>query len=114
MLRRSRVVVLGLVAWAVGCGTAPRIDTSSDERAAASLKEVRQSLPADMRPAFDHAVKTVVFSRLGEKPVPEMAAGPEDFAARALEPLDGMTANEVLTEARRVVAERQEKGEASK
>jgi len=52
----------------------------------------------------------VAFSRFGKDAVPEMAAGPTGFEARALEPLNGMTAHEVLTEARRIVAEREAAG----
>ena len=105
-MRRWWVVVAGLAASAVACGTAPRIDTSSDERVAASLQEVRRSLPPEKQLAFDEAVATVAFSRFGKDAVPEMAAGPAGFEARALEPLNGMTAEEVLTEARRIVADR--------
>jgi hypothetical protein len=58
-----------------------------------------------MRPAFDEAISTVVFDRLGEDVMDDLAGGPESFGARVLEPLNGMTAEEVLTEARRIAAD---------
>jgi hypothetical protein len=111
MVRQSVATIVGLAAWAVACGTAPRIDTSSDERVAASLDEVRRSLPPAKRPAFDEALATVASSRFSKDAVSEMAAGPRGFGARVLEPLNGMTADEVLTEARRIVAEREAREE---
>jgi hypothetical protein len=110
MMRGWSLLVAGLTASAVACGTTPRIDASSDERAAASLKEVRRSLPPEKRPAFDEAVTTVVSSRFGEDELRDVAAGPAGFDARALEPLNGMTAHEVLTEAGRIAAEKKEGG----
>jgi len=108
MVRRPVWAILWLATCAVGCDTPPRLDTSSEERATASLEEVRASLPERMRPAFDEAVTTVVVDRLGEDWASEMAGETQSFGARALEPLNGMTAEEVLTEARRVVADREE------
>jgi hypothetical protein len=110
MMRVWPILVAGVAASMVACGTTPRIDTTSDERAAASLEEVRHSLPPAKRPAFDEAVMTVVSSRFGEDEIRDVAAGPPGFEARALEPLNGMTAHEVLTEAGRIAAEKKEAG----
>jgi hypothetical protein len=54
---------------------------------------------------IDEAMTTAVLSRYAEDELRETAAGPERFDAQALEPLNGMTAEEVLTEARRIEAE---------
>jgi hypothetical protein len=110
MTKPSLGMVVVLAACAPGCGTPPRIDTSSEEAAVASLKEVRESLPERMRPTFDEAVNTVVLSRYAEDELRETTGGPGRFGARALEPLNGMTAEEVLTEAQRIVAETGETG----
>jgi hypothetical protein len=107
MVRESPVALLCLAALALGCGGPPRIDTSSEQSAAASLKQLRESLPERMRPAFDEAVRTVVLSRFGEDAVGVTEAGPEAFGAAVLEPLNGMTADEVLTEAQRIIADRE-------
>jgi hypothetical protein len=112
MTKRSLGMILGLAAWAVGCGGSPRIDTSSEEAAAVSLKQVRESLPEQMRPAFDEAVTTVVLTRYAEDMRGETAAGPGRFGARALQPLNGMTAQEVLTQAQRIVAETEKEARA--
>jgi hypothetical protein len=110
MVRPLVWAILWLATCALGCGAPPRLDTSSEARATASLEEVRASLPERMRPAFDEAVTTVVVDRLGEDWADEMAGGARTFGARALEPLNGMTAEEVLTEARRIVADREATG----
>jgi hypothetical protein len=101
-------MILGLAAWHMGCAAPPRIDTSSEEATSVSLSEVRESLPERVRPAFDDAVKTVVLSGYAEEAERETAAGVESFGARALAPLNGMTAEEVLTEAQRIEAEAEE------
>jgi len=105
MARPSLVAMLSFSAWAFGCGGPPRIDTSSEETASASLKQVRQSLPERVRPAFDQAVTTIVLDRFGEDAPGLTAGGPATFEAAMLKPLNGMTADEVMTEARRIVAE---------
>jgi hypothetical protein len=105
MARRARLAVLGVLALVVGCG-APRIDASSEQRAVASLERLRDSLPEEKRLEFDRAVLAIVRSEMDEKGLPRLeAAGPGAFDARALEPLDGMTAEEVITEARRIAAD---------
>jgi hypothetical protein len=106
--RRPPGVFLWLLAAAVACGTPPRIDTSSEARAAESLKRVRESLPPEKREAFDRAVMAVALSRLGEEAPAERRAGPDTLGAELLRPLNGMTAAEVLTEARRITADRNE------
>jgi len=108
MTKPSLGMILVFTVWALGCSGPPRIDTSSEESATASLKRVRESLPEKMRSAFDEAVTTVVLSGYAEDELRETAAGPERFGARALEPLNGMTAEEVLTEAQRIGAETKE------
>jgi hypothetical protein len=108
MTRRTPTLLLWLAAGAVACGTPPRIDTSSEATAAASLKRVRESLPQKKRPAFDQAVMTVALSRLGEEAPAERTAGPDTLGAELLRPLNGMTAAEVLTEARRITADSKE------
>jgi Family of unknown function (DUF6694) len=107
MTRGAGSLLLCLVPWAAGCSTPPRIDTSSEARAGTSLKQVRESLPQEKRRAFDQAVMTVALSRLGEE-APGEVAGPEALGAELLKPLNGMTAAEVLTEARRIAADRRE------
>lgn len=105
MVRRESFAVLCLLAVTIGCG-APQIDASSEEKAVASLKRLHDSLPEQKRAEFDRAVMTVVLSELDEKDLPKLeAAGPRAFDARALKPLNGMTAEEVITEARRIDAD---------
>jgi len=105
MLGRKGSLLLSVVVLIAGCGGPPRLDTSSEESAVASLKRVRESLPEDVRPAFDEAVTTVALDRVGASGAAEMAGGPPALGARLLRPLNGMTAAEVLTEARRIRAD---------
>jgi hypothetical protein len=113
MTKPSLGMILGLATWVLGCHEPPRIDTSSEEAAVTSVKEVRESLPQRMRPAFDKAVRTVVLTHYGEDALRETEGGPERFGAHALEPLNGMTAAEVLTEAQRIEAETEEEQDAN-
>lgn len=102
MAQRARAVALGVAALAVACSSPPRIDTSSSAAAVASLRRVREALPPEKRAEFDAAVKAVALARLGEEAESEEAEPkPGD---RMLAPLNGMTAAEVLTEARRLRA----------
>jgi hypothetical protein len=93
---------------------APRIDTSSDEKLAASTKRVRESLPADERAEFDQAIMVVAMSKLPvEGGLLGMAAlanaSPETMKATFLAPLNGKTAKEVLAEAKRITDARKAK-----
>jgi hypothetical protein len=105
MAGRAGSLLLCLAALGIGCGGPPRVDTSSEKSTVASLRRVRESLPEEMRPAFDQAVTTVALYRLGDNPPRHMGGRPEALGARLLRPLNGMTAHEVLTEARRIAAE---------
>jgi hypothetical protein len=101
MAQRARAVALGVAALAVACSSPPRIDTSSSAAAVASLRRVRESLPPE---------KAVALARLGDEPESgEAVSGPGD---RMLAPLNGMTAAEVLTEARRLRAAEKEARQA--
>jgi Family of unknown function (DUF6694) len=106
MAGRARGVIFCLAACMLACAAPPRIDTASDETTVASLKRVRDSLPEQKRASFDDAVMTVAWSRLGEDAPPPTPGKPPE--ARLLASLNGMTAEEVLTEARRIAALRQE------
>jgi hypothetical protein len=110
MAQRARAVALGVAALGVACSSPPRIDTSSSAAAVASLRRVRESLPPEKRGEFDAAVKAVALARLGDEPESgEAVSGPGD---RMLAPLNGMTAAEVLTEARRLRAAEKEARQA--
>lgn len=97
-----------------GCA-APRIDTSSDETAAVSMKQVRQSLPEDRRELFDEAIMTITFSKATDDLFGLAAiasASPETMKAQMLAPLDGKTGEEVIAEGNRIIEERKAKERA--
>jgi hypothetical protein len=101
----TRLTLPCLLIALFGCGP-PQLDTSSDAKAVASLERLRRSLPQDKRAEFDQAVMTIVLSRLsGKRELEIEQAGPAGLDARALEPLDGMTAHEVIIEAGRIAAD---------
>jgi hypothetical protein len=103
--RTTRLTLPCLLIASFGCGP-PQLDTSSDAKAVASLERLRQSLPEDKRAEFDQAMMTIVLSRLsGKRQLEIEQAGPAGLDALALRPLDGMTAQEVMTEARRIAAD---------
>jgi len=94
---------------------APRLDTSSPERIQQSMKQLRESLPKDKQAQFDEAVLTVVMSKALEGGLAGLAAlgdagqKPEELTAQFLAPVSGKTAEEIIAEADRIVAERKQK-----
>jgi hypothetical protein len=106
----TAVAIVALAACA-----APRLDTSSPESIQQSVKRLRESLPKDKQTKFDEAVMTVVTTKALEGGLVGLAAlgaagkKPEELAAQFLAPLNGKTADEIIAEADRIVAERKQK-----
>jgi hypothetical protein len=84
-------------------GGAPRIDTTSDETAATSLRRVKRSLPESERERFTNAVVTILMDRHRREGTPGAGAG-DQVTTAVLKPLDGKTAKEIFAEAERISA----------
>ncbi len=92
---------------AVGCGE-PTIDTTSDNTTQESMQRVRASLPESKREEFDSAIQVLAFSNIDFANIMEEGAdGAEEFVEQVRGDLDGKTGEEVLAEARAVIAERE-------
>jgi hypothetical protein len=95
------LLTIGLVVGACGVGE-PRIDTTSDETASASLKQVKESLPAAERERFSNAVITILMDRDRREGTPVPGSAPDQVTTAVLKPLDGKTAKDVFAEAERI------------
>jgi hypothetical protein len=87
----KRAAVLLLLAALAACGKAPTvIDGSSPSAFAKSTEKARRDLPIDERLVFDAALRSVGGRRYGDK----------DPDAAAREAYNGMTAADVVADAR--------------
>jgi hypothetical protein len=110
MIRGHSLICLVVAAIVlVGC-TDPTIDSSSDEAAKQSAQQIRESLPAEDRERFDKALFTVTMNAaVGDKSLMEIAASdPDQLRAKALERLDGKSAEDIFRMADEIRAERRE------
>ena len=108
---RGRALILAGALAASGC--APRIDSSSPEKMAATMQTVRDSLPEDQRQKFDEAVMAVALKDVtGASLVPLAAQSPAQLPAEVSAKLNGKTALEVITESEAIAAERAAKEQA--
>jgi hypothetical protein len=95
-----------LIAWAVlvaGCGE-NKIDSSSDEKFAISLEAVKNSLTDNKKKEFEEAVGVMAFSQIGN--IFEVAANPDRMQRKIKDKLNGKTAEEIIAEGNRIIAER--------
>lgn len=100
--RRSFVVLVGLVVVMAGCGP-PTLDSSSFKKLQSSVTKLREPMEADTRARFDEALSYLV----GESAVVGDETGenaPEhpELVLDLYAPLKGMTAEAIITEARRL------------
>ena len=109
----KHVFLLSLCVLLVACGgalpmAAPKVDTSTQETAKASMQKVRESLPADQQAEFDKAVETLMVSQmnLGEALAGVLAGKTPDQAAfdpaKLASVLNGKTGVEIIAEAKAV------------
>lgn len=100
------VIVLTILA---GCSD-PKIDASSDEAMKASVGKVRESLPQEKRKEFDEAVQVLALSNLNMKDLlADGASSAGTVKGKVRKSLDGKTGQQVIAEAERVRAEREER-----
>jgi len=94
------------VLFLMGCSD-PTIDASSDESMKESIDKVRDSLPESERKEFDDSIQILAFSQIDMKDLfAAGATGAGNLEGKVRDSLDGMTAEQVISEADRVRAER--------
>lgn len=108
MKRCLKYGVIGVLAsFMVGCSD-PKIDASTDETMKASSQKVRESLPESKRAEFDEALKLLAFSQIDMKDLfAEGMVGAGNLENKMRSTVNGKTADEVISEANKVKAERQ-------
>ena len=108
-----RITKFNLIMYAIlvtlfltGCKD-KKIDSSSDENLGKSIEAVKKTLSDEKRQEFEEAIQVVTMSEIGN--IFEVAANPEGMQRRMKDKLDGKTADEIIAESNRIIAERQEK-----
>ena len=95
-MRNESVLMPFIVLLVVGCSE-PKIDASSDQAMAASIEEVRQSLPRDQKTHFDGALQVLAFSQQNlEEFLKEGVLSILSTRERMKEVLNGKTGREFL------------------
>jgi hypothetical protein len=103
----KKLLVMAMVAVLVaGCGE-KKVDSSSDESLESSLEAVKSSLSDEKKKEFEDAIQALVFSEIGN--IFEAAANPDGMQRKIKDKLDGKTADEIIVEGNRVIAERNKK-----
>ncbi len=88
----------------------PVIDASTDEAMKTSIEKIRNSLPEEEAEKFDDALQVLAFSGISMKDIfAEGAINTGGVQSKMRASLDGKTADEVVAEANRVTAEREER-----
>lgn len=102
MLRLT--TMFGALLLITACGEV-KIDGSDQEAIESSMVEVRATLPASKQETFDKSVEAILFDGVGN--IFEAAANPEGIQSKFRERVDGMTAQDILTEGEKILAERE-------
>lgn len=112
MFRRFLQVFVVLVVFVsvLGCSTDPVVDASSEEAFEASTKKMYESLDGERKDRFQKSLALLLLSAVDLKEVMAGAAtGNEDYKTKAMQSLEGMTADQVIAQADQVIKEREEK-----
>ena len=108
-MNRGIGIVSSLVLFSLGCSE-PTIDATSDETAKASMEQIHTSLSEEEKKTFQEALPVILFQDLESlENLFSAAQDADSFKADALKKLHGKTAEEVIADAERIVAERREK-----
>jgi hypothetical protein len=100
---KKLIVLIALVALVTGCGE-KKVDSSSDEKFKESIEAVKNSLSTEEKKQFEEAVQVMAFSEIGN--LFEAAANSEEMQRKIKDKLNGKTADEIIAEGNRIIAER--------
>lgn len=108
----KRLAFIGLTAALLaGCGE-PKLDGTSEEAFKKSVANVAQSLSEDKRQQFGTDLKVVTLANVDMASVLAGKANTDDVSTAIFSHLNGKTAEQVSTEAARILAERQSREDA--
>lgn len=102
------ILAAAVAATLAGCGS-PTIDATTDDSYQKSLAEVREALPEEKREEFDNAAKMMLMSKLDFGAFISGAATEESMRASLKDVMHGKTADEIIADAAKLRAEREEK-----
>lgn len=107
-----RIVLLFLAALSLAACSSPKVDGSTEASYRESIKDVRESVPAEKREEFDRALMAVALKNVPTSFAELAVADPETIAANARSALNGKTATEIMAEADSIRAEMKAREEA--
>lgn len=100
---KKLVVLIALSVLLTGCGE-KKVDSSTDDKFKESIETVKNSLTTDKKKEFEKAVQVMAFSAMGN--LFEAATNPDGMQRKIKDKLNGKTADEIITEGNRIIAER--------
>lgn len=100
---KKTVILIAMMVIFAGCKD-KKIDSSSDENLKKSKEVVKKSLSSEKRQEFEEAIEAIAMSEIGN--IFEAAANPERMQRRIKDKINGKTANEIIAEGNRIIAER--------
>lgn len=103
----KKLIAMVILATLVsGCGD-KKVDSSTDEKFKSSIESVKSSLTDEKKKEFEEAVQVMAFSEIGN--IFEAAANPDGMQRKIKDKLHGKTADEIISEGNRIIAERKKK-----
>ena len=103
---KKLITITVLAILVIGCGE-KKVDSSTDEKFKSSIDNVKSSLTEEKKKEFENAVKVMAFSEIGN--IFEAAANPDGMQRKVKDKLNGKTADEIILEGNKIIAERKEK-----
>ena len=103
---KKLIAMVILTTLIVGCGD-EKVDTSTDEKFKTSIEAMKRSLSDEKKKEFEEAIQAMAFSEIGN--IFEAAANPDGMQRKIKDKLHGKTADEIISEGNRIIAERKEK-----
>lgn len=104
---KNIIVILSLLSLLlIGCSE-KRIDSTSDESMKSSIETIKESLTEEKKVEFEDAIKAISVAEIGN--IFEAAANKEGIQRKIKDKLNGKTADEIITEGNRIIAERKKK-----
>src|SRR5690554_909014 len=113
-MKKSALALLLVSSLALTACNTPTLDGTNESALKASVSKVREALPEHMRSEFDESMQLLVFSSMdiGNVFAAAFSGGDiEKIAAdglqKSLESVDGLTGEEVISKAQKIIKERQ-------
>lgn len=100
------IAIVVLAVLVTGCGD-KKVDSSTDEKFKTSMQSVKNSLTDEKKKEFEGAVQVMAFSEIGN--IFEAAANPEGIQRKIKDKLHEKTADEIIAEGNRIIAQRKNK-----